>query len=233
MVDKYESIQELLAVLKDCAERAGIYEHMFVSFGSLLGAIRPTARKYVEQNRIIYCRGMIEFDGDGDMGILSDRCDPARIEQYFAYCQDAGVMAVWPRPEQRIRRRPDNGEILWFSAKKRSGGVKICNWFFHEWKGYMLHGKGKGWTGDKKFSIQKWPRQKDVEGIALGAPAKYFKELVPMEFEGVKLNVPKLSGSLLDYWYPLWARPKKGGASRKKIVVIIKKFNNPKTWQVI
>ena len=52
---------------------------------------------------------------------------------------------------------------------------------------------------------------------------------VEMDFEGIKINVPKLAGSVLDAWYSGWPIPKKDQSS-DKILMIIPDWDKPKKW---
>lgn len=227
-----EGGRDLLKTLKECQLKAGIYEHCFLSFGTCLGAVRPTIRRY-DGPEHYYARGFMEHDGDADMGILADRITPEQREKYFQLCKEAGLMDVWAEPHRRKIRRPDTKEIVWFSVKKKAGSAKMCQWMFWEFKGYYWHGKGKRWVNPHKFSTLLFPRERDTQGLALGAPAKYFKELIEIDFEGIRHHVPLNAGSLMDFWYPGWLVPKKGGASAKKIVLVINDWKDKRTWRIL
>jgi hypothetical protein len=219
--------QKLLETLKLCAEKAGIEDRQFLAFGSLLGSVRPTLRRTPE-GIPYYKRGQIPWDHDSDVGFLPIHWE--RKDAYFNYCREAGLFSHWEYPAHRIRRRQDNDEIVWFSTKLNK--KRCCQWFFFEHKKYMFHSKGKAWLAEKKFHHADYPRKEGVHAIALGAPLKYFDGLVPFEFEGVPMNAPAKSGSLLDFWYPGWGMPKQGGASRKDIVMLIRDWSRPETWKL-
>lgn len=221
---------ELLSKLKACAIKAGIEEHQFISFGTLLGAIRPSKRMEGPQGPH-YARGFLEWDKDADIGFLADKFHPIHREEYYHYCHEAGLFSHWAHPTHRIRRRQDNNDILWFSVKL--GKQRCCQWFFFEWKNYMWHSKGKNWTHEKKFAKAKYPRKEDTQALMLGAPAKYFTELTEIDFEGLPMRAPLMSGSLLDFWYKGWSVPHKGGASSKKIVGVVDRWDNSKTWKIL
>jgi len=227
-----DSGKKLLKIIKNCQLEAGIYEHCFLSFGTALGAVRPTIRKYYKPNSY-FTTGFMEHDGDSDMGILGDRITPEQRENYFKICKSNGLMDNWAFADKREMRRPDTHELLWFSVKAEKGGAKMCQWFFWDFKGYSWHGKGKRWVNPRKFSILQFPRSDKAQGLALGAPAKYFEKLTEIDFEGMKHNVPLYLGSLLDYWYPGWLTPQKGGSSAKKTVLIINNWADKKTWRIL
>ena len=226
----FERRIKLLEKLICCAEKAYIAEHMFISFGTLLGAIRPTLRRPVLEAPH-YARGIMEHDTDMDVGFLADRFQSGQRDTYYHYCHEAGLFSSWAHPSHRIRRRQDNNDILWFSAKENK--QKCCQWFMFDFKGYMFHSKGSNWAHERKFPMAKYPRKEGVQALGLGVPAKFFKELVKIDFEGLKVNVPKMSGSLLDCWYPGWHMPKKGGASAKKTVLVIDRWGNEKSWKIL
>jgi len=227
-----EAGQELLKVVKECQQEAGIYEHCFISFGTALGGVRPTIRRY-HKSKPYFTRGFMEHDGDSDMGILGDRITPEQRENYYEICKSKGLMNNWAVPDKRRVRRPDTNEYLWFSLKAKKGGPKMCQWFFWDFKGYSWHGKGRKWLSPRKFSTLQFPREGTAQGLALGAPAKYFKELIEIDFEGMKHHVPLCIGSLIDFWYPGWYQPKKGGASAKKMVLVINDWTKQSSWRIL
>jgi len=221
---------KLLEKLICCADRAGIAKYQFISFGTLLGAVRPTLRR-PQDGPPHYSRGIMQHDTDMDVGFQADKFNPILREEYYHYCHEAGMINSWEKPATRIRRRQDNNDILWFSAKLNK--EKCCQWFFFEHQNRMVHTKGDDWTKDRKFPIKKYPRKEGSQALCLGAPARYFDELMPINFEGITVNVPVQSGSLLDWWYPGWAVPKIGGSSAKKVVLIIEKWDNQRSWKWI
>lgn len=70
------------------------------------------------------------------------------------------------------------------------------------------------------------------DAIAKGTPDKYYQSLIEIDFEGFRMNIPTMSGSLLDCWYPGWSVPRKGGASKKDVVCIIKDWEDETTWRL-
>jgi len=226
----FEKKIKLLDKLQDCARKAGIAEYQFISFGTLLGAVRPSLRR-PQVGEPYYSRGFIDWDTDADVGFLADKFHPLQRLEYFNYCHEMGMMSHWTRPAQRIQKRQDNEDILWFSAKL--GKNKCCQWFFFEHKGYQFHSKGFNWTAERKFPMRRFPRKEGIQALCLGAPAKLFDKLMPIEFEGLTVNVPVMAGSLLDFWYKGWAVPKTGGASAKKIILVVDRWKEPKSWKLL
>jgi len=211
-----EKYSRLLRQIVSCATVAGIYDKMFLAFGSLLGAIRPT----LDVNLKVWRRGVMSHDHDMDVGFL-DSVTKEESDRYFRECEAVGLLSHWGNPASRITRRGPDGRILWFSAKMEKDGAKCCQWFMFEHCGFLWHGKaGKpNWTTDGVQS---------VKGIRAG----YFANLVEIEFEGVKILAPEMAGSALDSWYPGWHIPA-GGCSSKKILCKIPTWNNPSQWQIL
>jgi hypothetical protein len=230
--DRYKQVHELLGTMKKCAIRAGIYEHMFLAFGSILGAIRPTIR-YHHKPQPYWARGQIEHDSDADMGFLKDRCEPQQLENYYNYCCSEGLMSSWHNMNDRQQRRRNDGSLLWFSVRRGKRQVKCCNWMFFEHNGYSFHSKGRKWLVARHLPSVDLNTKKKSEALAKGVPAKYVQELVDIEFEGLKMHVPKMSGTLLDLWYPSWHKPKKGGASAEEAVLVVGEWADPGTWKIL
>ena len=179
-----------LARQVECAKQVGIYDQMFLSFGALLGYIRHD--------------GMIPGDDDWDVGILGDNVSIEQQEEYIKLLEEPtddfpekGLFTY----RKRLSRRLDN-KYFWLSVRGKSVDdcFKCCNWFFWEKHGYMWHSKGKG-------------------SLVKGAPKDYFEIGEEIDFLGVKIRVPKMTGALLDLWYPEWATQRMGGNSSKKILL--------------
>jgi len=219
---KSEQGTELFERAIKCAKKAGIYDKMFPAFGTMLGGVRPTKSK--EGFRL----GFMEHDKDADIGFLP--CSVEQKDAYYKYCKEDGLLAMWPHPSHRIRRTLD-GEIMWFSIK-HAKAVRSCNWFFFEYNGYMWHSKFDRWTHVDKFPEVSKKMKKKLQGVALGAPAHMFKEMVPFEFEGLEMHIPKNYGMLLDYWYPYWHKPHKGGSSKKNRILLIDNWENKSGWKI-
>lgn len=213
----------LLRKIRECLIEAGLYDRTILGFGTLLGAIRPTKREDLR-----YHLGFITWDHDADLILLYT--DPEEREKYFEICKKRKLFE-WPNPSGRIQRKP-NGEIIWFSLKDKKKMVRCCNWFGITYKGIQWHSKGKKWTVNEKFDFKRYNYNQDYDAICKGVPDKYFANLMEINFEGMKFNVPVMSGSLLDLWYPGWAVPRKGGASKKDTVMLIKRWDDLKTWRI-
>jgi hypothetical protein len=213
---------KLLIKAKECAIEAGVYDKMFLSFGTLLGAIRPTK----DENHK-YRLGLMEHDDDMDIGWLPMSEDKKKA--YFESCIKHGLFNWGLSNRHSVMT---NGDIMWFSIKDGEN-VRSCNWFFFEWDNFMWHSKGGLWLNEIKFPSNIFPRSEDAQGVMLGAPAEHFKQLTEIDFEGEKFNVPLNAGSLCDFWYPGWAVPRNGGASSKHCCGIINDWEDKNTWKII
>ena len=203
---------DLLKTAKECAEKAGIAHRMFLSFGTMLGAIREHA--------------FITHDTDADLGFLP--VNKEQKELYYRECGKAGLLE-WVHPLDRVSRTCTGDELLWFSIKNDFG--KSCNWFFFQWNNYLWHSKGTKWL--IKFHEKEYPRDVRTTAIMLGAPVKYFNELVEIDFEGERFNIPLDAGSLCDFWYNGWIFPRKGGSSERKIVGSFINWEDKSTWEIL
>jgi len=203
-----ESSRNLLKELYECAKDAGISEKVFISFGTLLGAVRE--------------KGLIEHDTDLDVCILPISTEEKQL--YYNICKERGLMDGWKHPSSRIGKST-HGEIFWFSAKKSRPETKCCNWFMFKWNKLMWHTKGplsQRYSMVTDVPVARW--------FAKGAKAEYFKELVPIKFLDIDVNVPKMTGSLLDFWYPNWLIPVYEGASCNDIIGSIKYIGKKLDW---
>ena len=218
-----ESEIKLLKKLKECLLEVGIYEYSHLGFGTCLGAVRPTKR--ADSRHYL---GLMEHDHDSDMCYLAEKFPIEKREELFQTCKKKGLFK-WPNPNGRIQRKP-SGEILWFSVKMHS--ARCCQWFTYPYKGYRWHSKGSKWTVNEKFDMRRYNYNHSYDAIAKGTPDKYYQSLIEIDFEGFRMNIPTMSGSLLDCWYPGWSVPRKGGASKKDVVCIIKDWEDETTWRL-
>ena len=191
----------------EAAKKAGIYEEMFLSFGSLLG----------------YCRdgGFINGDDDMDVSFISENITLEQEREYIKWLSD--IDDSRPNGLYEYRRRtqlnPVTGKLFWTSLMRdpKGKGFKCCNWFWFKHKSWMWHHKGS---------------DMGVQSLIKGTPAKYFVLGDYVEFLGVKVRIPKYPGALLDWWYPNWSIPA-GGSSSKKVLMKARDWSNPDSWKVI
>lgn len=212
----FPEARNLLQKAKEAAIAAGVYDRMFIAFGTMLGAIRPTKRK---DGR--YYRGFMEHDHDMDIALLP--MSPDEKEKFFQECEKRGI---WRHRIQRV----DVQGIVWFKLK--ISGASSCVWFLFGFDQYLFHSKGNLWLKPDKFRHFDSMTIRTARGMALGAPAKFFTPLTEIDFEGMKMNVPLQAGSLCDHWYTGWHTPK-GGSSEKKAVLRIGNWKDKSTWRII
>jgi len=219
-----QNARALLKDIKQCAVDAGIYAHWFISFGTLLGAVRPTKREGE------FCRGIMEHDDDMDVGILRDRITKEQEDAYIENLKSVGAF----NKRRIFERRQDDERLLWCSCRREKppDGTKCCHWFFYEWKGFLWHSKGKDWLSERKFPSRLYPHTRDDASMAKGLPAHYCNELMEIEFEGEKYNVPTTFGHCLDSWYPEWSEPKKGGTSKTKFIMKIGSWGDEQSYRI-
>lgn len=209
-----ESAKVLLSKSKECAIRAGIYDKMFIGFGTALGAIRE--------------RDLIDHDDDMDICFLP--CTKEEKWKYLNECIIAGLLRGWDNPEKR-QSISDSGEVLWFSIKETKNGTKSCNWFFVDYDNKLWHTKGKHWVNEYSFQRKKF--KLDDDAIMLGADKKLFDKLVEIPFLGGSYNIPVKCGELCDFYYPNWLVPKEGGSSEQVFILRVPRWNNEAEWSLI
>jgi hypothetical protein len=211
-----EAAKRQMPIIKACAEKAGIGHALFPGYGTLLGLVRE--------------KGLIEHDTDTDFCVRADLIEPAQEYAFHAELEKAGLFEA----RRRRRVRGDNGRILWMSLKMEHDGCKSCIWFQWPWEGFVWHSKGKRWVTKiarrKQLSID----YDKTAAIAKGIPANVIVcDMVQKEFYGEKYNVPLNYMSCLDYWYPNWIVPKKGGSSMAEYYLAIGKWEDETTWKFI
>ena len=74
-MNKISNTAEQFSLQVECAKKAGIYDNMFLAYGSLLGAVRSG--------------GIIEHDDDMDVGFIG--APQSGVEDYVGYLSAAGL----------------------------------------------------------------------------------------------------------------------------------------------
>jgi phosphorylcholine metabolism protein LicD len=218
---------ELMKLLRGCAKIAGMEKYLFLGFGTLLGIAREG--------------GFIRTDKDMDHCVQSEFVTPEQEEIFLQEIARTrtinGKVYVKGLYEGRCRRplrRRDSKRFMWTSCGhkkvKSEKGVKSCIWNWFKHGGYDWHSKGRRWVNLHKFPGYQFDRSEDA--IAKGIPTGFLNEFTEIKFKGITVNIPKRIGSVLDVWYPGWARPKKG-ASVKKHVMIIPSWKNKNSWKMV
>jgi hypothetical protein len=153
---------------------------------------------------------IIGHDSDMDLGIFSDKIDVENINVYINEIESKGLFKY----RKLIQYNPITQKAFWVSCKStpEKQGYKCCHWFMFEHKGYMWHHKGNNAR---------------IKGI----PSLYLQQGEEIEFLGQKVHIPKCPGSCLDYWYPDWIIPRKGGNSYG-IDLIVKDWSNKSKWMI-
>lgn len=209
-MNKEKALETLRKVML-AANRAGITHAHFIAFGTLLGAVRDA--------------GPILEDHDNDVGILSDR---VTAEQEMAYYNEIDKQGLFSsrRAEQK---RSDNGRFTWFSCREKDDSVKCCNWFWILHNGYYWHSKGLIWIGTVGHRLK--PPITTGEAILKGIKKELLEELIPIDFCGIKVNIPKRAGEVLDIWYPGWLH-KENVSSREDILMHIPSWKDKSMWRI-
>lgn len=229
---KKTAIDELSKIIW-AAKEARIDQHMFMGFGVMLG--------YLMFGDFI--------PEDDDMDVCFD-ADQITAEQELAYYTNLHLAGVYPGYRRRRAVRYDNdgfdigmlgkrqkevGEkirFLWLSMRHRIDGVKCCNWFMFRHNGFMWHSKGRHWVKNRKFDQKVWDYETKDASIMKGIPENLLDRFEEVSFHGLKIRVPYKIGSCADYWYPGWWPHKSGGASKKKVICIVKNWLDKNTWKV-
>lgn len=125
-----KSVEKQFARQIECAKEVGIYDAMFLAFGSLLGYVREGT--------------VIAHDHDMDVGFDRDMITGDQELAYLAAIQkQTGDLGKHGLGEYRFDKsiRPD-GRLYWCSIKGYPDGVSCCHWFFWRDRGYAWHSKG-------------------------------------------------------------------------------------------
>ena len=123
---KTESTADQFATDIECAKKAGIYENMFLSFGSLLGFCRDDS--------------ICPNDDDMDVGFLFERITVDQEKAYVAALESSGCY----RYRRKYNFNPVSTKLFWTSIRKHPGKIcfKSCHWFWFKHKGLYWHHKG-------------------------------------------------------------------------------------------
>lgn len=194
----YTALQ--LARQVECAQLAGMYDSMFLAFGALLGYARNG--------------GMIPGDDDLDVGFISEKITAAQEKEYIRlagepteHFPEHGLFEY----RRELSFREDNKRPFWISIRGRPAEAcfKCCHWFFWTQYGYTWHCKGRG-------------------TLVKGAPAEYLEIGPEIEFLGVKIHIPKMTGAILDLWYTDWWTTRLGGNSARKVLMEVSDWSKMK-----
>ncbi len=217
---------ELMKIMLDCGERAGIRDAMWLGFGGLLG--------------YVVCGDFLPHDNDIDMCIDTEKTTPERIAKYLVEIRKPFKIGDQKFPHglgekmyRTTNTRADNGNPLWISIGHRSiesdNGVKSCNWFMFEHSNYHWHSKGNRWVQGGVFgNVQ---INKLDKAICLGQPSGTLDGFEQVDFHGVAVDMPKNAGTCLDWWYPGWF-PGGKGSSAKRRILCIGNWNNKSNWRL-
>ena len=211
----------MLKEMIECAKEAGIYDHFYPAYGTLLGIVREN--------------DFISHDGDMDVIIDTDRITPKQARKYVDLLRSIKMYKFrW-----KCQKRVDNGHYLWVSIKKFRSGPKCCNWFGFRHNGFFWHSKGKKWLVARKFDPKKIGHDMNHHAICKGVPEDPFKKLIDLpkkvskNFYNIQCKIPAEYGKILDIWYPDWIVPRKGGTSEATVVMRIKNWKNKKSWVIM
>jgi hypothetical protein len=208
---KKSKLVEQLKFIRICAIKADIWDHVFLGYGTMLGAVME--------------RGIIGNDADADICLMADRFTKDQEDVFYRALWDEGLF----EHRHREQRRSDTGRLLWCSVKKFKSGMKNCIWFQFPHNGFYWHSKGPDWV--KKIGGRLEPAFNSGEAVAKGIPAGYFDEFSEVDWYGQPWKIPTSYGTCLDFYYPKWLVPA-GGCSHSQYILTVDKWKNEQTWQI-
>ena len=224
--ERKKNAYELIRLMYECADRAGMRDALYINFGTLLG--------YVKFGDII------PYDNDLDMGIMASRTTPENIRKFIEEIKRPFQIGKQKFPhglgENMFRfsnNIPGLGYPSWLSVGHRSimndNGVKSCIWIMFEHSNHVFHSKGDHWVSKAKFPG--FQIEKTDAALALGQPAYTLQDFTEIDFHGVKVNAPVNAGSCCSWWYDDFAAFGEG-SSRHKVILAIKDWNNKRSWRM-
>lgn len=222
-----------LKKIKECAQKAGIEHTMFLGYGTCLGVVREN--------------DFLGHDGDCDVCFLADKITKEQEDYYLELIRGCGASPVETpkgcdphkvtnkglyRHRERKKIRLDNNRVLWTSVKWELNGIKTCQWFQQRWNGFYWHSKGNRWISRIGRRLNLPIDYENTQAIMKGIPETYVEELKQVDIWGDKFRIPKMYGSALQFWYDDFMVPAKG-KSAEKILCIVGKWEDKKTWKVM
>lgn len=156
----------------------------FLCFGNLLRLLRD---------------GKIKNDGDIDMGVFYEDCQPHLIENSFT----AAGLTI----KRKIINDAD-GKPLYYSLVDPMTDVHCCVFAWIKHKNIRYH----------TYDVLHEKKERPSKYIFKGVPAEYLEgELIdkPLEKFYRSVKIPLRYGALFDIWYPDWAEKRKGTSQTK------------------
>lgn len=145
-MSRIEELTQQFGLQMEVAREVGIFDEIFLCFGSLLG----------------YCRdgGFIAGDDDMDIGYRSEHVSMEQERNFIRRLREAGL------GEYRwiTQFNPVTGRLFWFSLcmHTHGHGYKCCNWAWFCHKGHYYHHKGT--DGGRQSLIKGTPKHLIVPG---------------------------------------------------------------------
>jgi len=216
---------ELIRLMYECADRAGMRDALWLGFGNLLG--------YVKYGDI--CKN----DNDLDMIIQMDRSSKEKDLKFLEEIKKPFQIGKQKFPHglaenmYRFSSRTEDNRPLWISIGNRSimndNGVKSCVWWQFPHSNHYWHSKGDQWVNNAK--IPNFQINKSDKAVCLGMPSEYLNDFVEVDFHGISVNMPVKAGSCCDWWYNHWCPVGKGSSAHKRILAV-PDWNKKSVWRM-